>query len=89
MYFTLPSTLTRHQYTHAELRFKCRCGKGYHFTVELKQHKLTHRWIHTAICSHPSCKKSYFSQADLAKHAKTHDNVEWKCSICDYVTNDE
>ena len=89
MYFTSPSTLTRHLYTHAEPCFKCRCGKGYHFAAELKQHKLTHCLIHTAICSHPGCKKSYFSQADLAKHSKVHENVQWQCPTYDYVTNDE
>ena len=41
--FTSPSTLTRHMYTHAELRFNCHCGKSYHFAAELCVHKLTHR----------------------------------------------
>ena len=89
MVFTSPSTLTRHMYTHAELHYLCKCRKSYHFPAELRVHKLTHRRICIAICSHPGCNKSYFSQADLSKHAKTHDNVKWNCSLCMYVTNDE
>ena len=87
--FTSPSTLTRHLYTHAELRFHCRCGKSYHFAAELHVHKLRHCRIRTAICSYPNCSKSYFSQADLSKHAKTHEKIKWCCNLCDYFSFDQ
>ena len=30
----------------------------------------------------------YYSSADLSKHAKIHDNVEHRCSKCDYTNKD-
>ena len=88
-YFHTPSSLVRHLYSHEIATKKCCYGKIFRFDSELRAHKLKHKWIPTQHCTHRGCKHSYFSASNLAKHAKTHENVVWRCVLCNYQSNDQ
>ena len=85
-----PSALTRHSYTHKNLEFGCdQCGKKFAFESDRDLPMNTHRTIKSFTCANPNCGQSYFSKGELDKHVKTHENMFWKCSLCQYQNADE
>ena len=72
-YVNTPSTLTRHMYSHKELKFSCDfCPKKFTFESDCDTHHISHRKIKTFLCNKPKCGKSFFFEGDLTKHVKTH-----------------
>ena len=85
-----PSTLTRHMYSHKELKYLCDfCPKRFAFESDRDTHHISHRTIKMFFCSKPKCGKSFFFEGDLTKHVKTHRKKVWRCQLCDYTTKDE
>ena len=89
--FKTPSSLQRHLYSHAELKFPCdQCDEAFAFKSELIFHKTVHRKIPTFKCMSKNCGKAYKSANYLNKHALKHSGMVWDCDVgnCDYSTDD-
>ena len=88
--FVMPNGLEWHSYLHKTLKFKCTfCEAMFPFQSSMDSHMLTHSMEKKHTCSHKGCDKSFYSKGDLTKHANVHLNTTWKCSQCDYMSNDE
>ena len=94
--FNTPSSLDRHVYSHKEdLKHGCEhCDKVSAFESQYDSHMVIHRKLATLKCnkSLPNgsiCDKWFKRARELKKHMKVHDNFLWKCTDCQYSTNDE
>ena len=86
--FNTPSSLKRHAYTHKELKYACpHCGKKFPFSSDRDVHAIKHETVKQFVCK--KCKKDFFVKSDLIKHEKMHLKLVWKCTHCEYTTNDE
>ena len=89
-YLNTPSTLTRHMFSHRELKYPCEyCPKRFPFESDRDTHHIRHRTLKTFACVNPNCGKTFFFKGNLTKHVKTHRKVKWKCQYCSYVSKDE
>ena len=87
MIFQTPSGLSRHQYVHSTPRYPCLdCEKSFHFSSELKTHRVSHLKIRAHFCNRGNCEKGFMNKSDLYKHVRDHDAKELKCDSCDYTT---
>ena len=86
--FNVPSTFQVHQYEHQKQeKIVCKtCGRLFSFQRQLEQHKIVHRTIKTHKCMHKGCDRWFMRKADLVVHAESHNNVEYKCDICNSFT---
>ena len=86
--FSVPSTFQMHQYEHQkQKKIPCEtCGRLFSFQGQLDQHKIVHRSIRTHKCMHKGCERWFMRKADLVVHAESHNNVEYKCDICNSFT---
>ena len=88
--FVTPNGLEWHAYLHKTLKFKCTvCEAMFPFRSSMESHMLTHSTEKKHTCSQKGCTKSFYSKGDLTKHSKVHLNTAWKCSLCDYTSNDK
>ena len=89
-YLNTPSTLTRHMFSHRELKYPCDyCPKWFPFESDRDTHHISHQTLKTFACISPNCGKTFFFKGDLTKHVKIHRKVKWKCQHCPYVPKDE
>ena len=86
--FSVPSTFQVHQYEHQKQeKIPCNtCGRLFSFQGQLEQHKIVHRTIRTHKCMYSGCDRWFMRKADLVVHAESHNNVEYKCDICNSFT---
>ena len=88
--FVTPNGLECHVYLHKTLKFKCTvCEVMFYFQSSMESHMLTHSTEKKHACSHKGCAKSFYSKGDLTKHIKVHLNTSWKCSLCEYTSNNK
>ena len=83
-----PSTLERHMYVHSKNKLHvCRtCGESFAFEGEWKQHRFKHRRIAAFPCN--QCIKRFMRKGELTKHLKAHENKDYNCDQCRYMTKD-
>ena len=87
--FNNPASLTRHCYSHKELKFKCNnCDQSFAFESNLQTHRISHRTILTHCCMYPNCNKKFKNKGDLTRHAKEHNGIMHKRSDCSYENSD-
>ena len=73
--------------------FKCdTCGKTFSRRAHLCEHALKHiseeqREFYE--CPEEDCTLSFSRERDLACHVKSHSESEWRCHLCEFVTNDK
>ena len=86
--FSVPSTFQVHQYEHQKQeKIPCNiCGRLFSFQGQLEQHKIVHRTIRTHKCMYKGCDRWFMQKADLVVHTESHNNVEYKCDICNSFT---
>ncbi|MCG8620578.1 MAG: hypothetical protein MJE68_01085, partial [Proteobacteria bacterium] len=90
MSFCTPSGLSRHMYVHSTPRYPCLdCHKIFHFSSELKTHRVVHLKIKAHFCNRGNCGKSFMNNPDLLKHVREHDAKPVSCSECDYTTKNK
>ena len=84
----VPSTFQVHQYEHQKQEKIPRntCGHLFSFQGQLEQHKIVHRTIRTHKCMYSGCDRWFMQKADLVVHTESHNNVEYKCEICNSFT---
>ena len=89
-YFSIQSSLDKHNYSHEELRFNCElCGKCFPFWSRLDQHMTTHINKKLA-CPKKSCDKEFKNIWDLNCHMNAHTKGGWyHCEHCDYKNKDK
>ena len=88
---TLPRTLAKHQYTHAEYMYECQaCGQGFIFKSQLESHQRVHLKLVGYVCFKPKCGRRFKRESELNAHLITHDKKEIKCGYenCDYSNLD-
>ena len=86
--FSVPSTFQVHQYEHQKQeKIPCNtCGRLFSFQGQLEQHKIVHQTIRTHKCMYNGCDRWFMRKADLVVHAESHNNIEYKCDICNSFT---
>ena len=87
--FTLPGTLAKHCYTHAEYMYECQdCSCGFILKSQLKSHSKVHLKMSGFVCFKPKCGRHFKRELELNAHLVAHSKNKIKCDHCDYSNSD-